>query len=401
MMRRARYGLWSCLIAMVLAACSGGSAPGDVVAPPGAGPIEPRALRLAANAANFYWGAAATAGREDALGMPAYDAALAGQFNMLTAENELKFDALRGHDGQYHFEAADRLAEFARAHGMKMRGHVLIWREDPSEWLGADTSREAAIALMREHIFTVLGYYRQNYADVFVHWDVVNEAFRADGTLRDSGWRRLIGDDFIELAFRFADEAWPELTLYYNDFFEQNAVMFGVIDAYGNFDPDSLRLGLGTLGPLSVCEASSKCMAVRAMAEDFIARGVPIDGIGFQGHIANVVDPNYAAFTSWVSDLGLEWAITELDNPCISGPTGALVDPAVCFENQARVFGAVVRDCIVSPACNTVVQWGVADPYSWWPRITAGQLDRPLALDDGFALKPAGQAVLDELLQHP
>ena len=135
------------------------------------------------------------------------------------------------------------------------------------------------------------------------------------------------------------------------------------------------------------------------MAEDFLRRGVPIHGIGFQGHIANVVDPNYAAFTRWVGELGLEWAITELDNPCFSGATAGRTDEATCYRNQANIFAAVVQDCVDSPACNTVVQWGVADPYSWWPGITAGQLDHPLALDNEFALKPAGQAVLEVLQQ--
>ncbi len=354
-------------------------------------------LRAAADKANFYWGAAATSLREDALGNPKYDAALAGQFNILTNENELKLPVLLSKDGVYNFAPAERLATFAQAQGMKMRGHVLIWREDPADWLWDEATREDAINFMRNHIHTVLGHFRTRYPDVFVHWDVVNEAFRGDGTLRDSGWHRLIGDEFIELAFQFAHEAWPELKLYYNDFFEQNAVTFGVIDASGNPDPDSIRAGFGTLGPLSSCDLSAKCSAVRAMAQDFVARGIPIHGIGFQGHIANIVDPNYPAFTGWVDELGLEWAVTELDNPCLGTPAGHNTNDIACFENQATIFAAVVQACLDSPACDTVVQWGVADPYSWWPGITGGALDQPLALDADFDLKPAGQAVLQVL----
>jgi endo-1,4-beta-xylanase len=387
------------LILLGLTACSSSSDNLDGTAPDAQSRSIPSSdLRIAADQAGFYWGAAATA-RDGALGLPEYDQALAGNFNMMTAENELKLPSLLSKDGVYNFGPADRLADFARAQGMKLRGHVLIWREDPSEWLGPNPTREEAIAFMRSHIHTVLGHYRDKYPDVFVHWDVVNEAFRSDGTLRDSGWHKIIGDDFIELAFVFAHQAWPELELYYNDFFEQNAVAFGVIDASGRPDPDSIRPGLGAFGPLSLCEQSLKCMAVQNMARDFVERGIPIHGIGFQGHIANLVAPDYASFAGWTHDLGIRWAVTELDNPCLGTPLGSATNGIACLDNQARIFAQVVKACVDSPACDTVVQWGVADHYSWWPGLTGGALDQPLALDSNFQLKPAGHSVLETLRQ--
>lgn len=351
-------------------------------------------LRQAADRANFNWGAAATVLREDALGNPAYDAALAGNFNMTTAENELKLPFLRAPDGTYNFEPADRIADFARAHGMKMHGHVLVWREDLTPWLGENPTREDGIAFMRDHISTVLGHYRDNYPDVFTQWDVVNEAYRSDGTLRASGWQQVIGDDFIELAFQFADEAWPELTLFYNDFYELNFNFFGsLLDAGGNPDPDAIRPGAGPNVALSTCETSLKCLAVQAMAEDFVARSVPMDAVGFQAHIPNAFAPDYATFAEWVGPLGLEWIITELDAPC---PNDDSANES-CFNTQADIFRAVVQACVDDPACATVVQWGVADGYSWWPGLSAGSFGRPLALDFDFNYKPAANAVLEVL----
>lgn len=379
------------LVALALAGCSR-STPAPQGGEAAAGPV--LELREAATAAGKHWGAAVSLRHLD---QPSYAAALAGQFTVMTPENGLKFPFVHPAPGVYDFSEGDALARFARANGLKMRGHVLIWREDLEPWLGANPTREAAIALMREHIFTVLGHYRTHFPDVFVQWDVVNEAFRADGTLRDSGWHRAIGDDFVELAFRAAHEAWPEMKLYYNDFEELVFNAFGsLIDASGAIDPDGLRPGIGPSVIAADCAVSAKCVAIRAMAQDFLARGVPIHGIGFQGHIANLVAPDFGVHARWVGELGLEWAVTELDAPCAPEALGGF-NSLLCYRTQAQIFGSVVRACRADPACSGVVQWGVADPYSWWPGLSAGLLANPLALDAQFRLKPAGEAVLEAL----
>ena len=382
-------------LGFVLAGCGRSTPAGDT---PAGTPLAKLELRLAAEQAGKHWGAAAAGGFLDE---PGYAAALAGQFTLMTAENALKFPFVHPAPGIYDFSEGDALAAFARAHGLKMRGHVLIWREDLEPWLGANPTREAALALMREHIHTVLGHYRRNFPDVFVHWDVVNEAFRADGTLRDSGWHRAIGDDFIEHAFRYAHEAWPEMTLYYNDFEELVFNSFGsLIDASGAIDPDGLRPGIGPSVVAADCAVSAKCIAIRAMARDFLARGVPIHGIGFQGHIANLVAPDFGVHARWVGELGLEWAVTELDAPC-APPALDRFNPLLCYQTQAQIYASVVGACRADPACSGVVQWGVADPYSWWPGLTGGLLGNPLTLDADFALKPAGHAVLEVLARPP
>lgn len=384
-MQRVMFAL---LLGLLLGACSNNDQHA-VGATPGVN-VEKGALRDAAEGANFYWGAAVNPALLDD---PEYAAALAGEFTVFTAENHLKFPVIHPAPGEYNFVPGDKMADFARTHGMKMRGHVLIWREDLGPWLGDSPTREEAIELMREHIFTVLGHYRDNYADVFVQWDVVNEAFRNDGTMRASGWQQAIGDDFVELAFEFAHQAWPELELYYNDFFELAFNAGGTfIDAGGNFDPDAISPGVGITGPLSQCDQSGKCQGVRALMQDFVAREVPVHGVGFQGHIGVPLAPDYLQFSDWVAELGLRWAVTELDAPCLADQLGP-VNGLACYDNQAQVFADVVDACHQSPACNTVVQWGVADPFSWWPGLSQGALANPLALDKNYQYKPAAHAV--------
>lgn len=382
---------------------------GQPEVPPAATPDTPGPLRAAAEGAGFYWGAAVA---PNLLDQADYAGALAAHFTIFTPENHTKFPALQPSRGHYDFIAANRLASFAVAHGLKMRGHVLIWREKLSgRWITEEGKtpeqlRSETLALMQEHIHTTLCHFRTHYPDVFVQWDVVNEAFRADGTLRASDWQRLIGDadgdgdadDFIEKAFEFAHQAWPELALYYNDFFD---VVFHAggqfIEASGQIDSDSPRPGFGAIGPVSDCALVKKCDAVRAMAGKFRREGVPIHGIGFQGHVGGAIGPDYRQLAApWVEPLGLRWAITELDRPCPRSEPGS-EEEKQCFENQAAVFQDVVQACVDSPACNTVVQWGVSDRYSWYNSLSSNQLDRPLALDKAYAYKPAAHAVRSTL----
>lgn len=329
----------------------------------------PRSTRTAAARADFNWGAAA---RPSLLERdPGYAQALADNFTVITPENALKFDTVHPAPDRYDFGPGDRLADFARAHGMKMRGHTLVWHAQLPDWVTRETrTRDQWIGLMRDHIVTVLGHYRSAYPDVFYQWDVVNEAFDGRGERRPSVWQKGIGDDYVELAFRFAREAWPGMQLFYNDF----------DDGTGESD----------------CDRSAKCAAIKRLATRFRSRSVPLDGIGFQGHIKDLDSPDFGSLAGWVERLGLRWAITELDMTCTSARPPQVDRPA-CFASQARAFGAAVRACVDSPACDTVVQWGVSDRDSWLNRMTYDPSANPLAFDRQFGYKPAAYAVVKEL----
>ena len=140
-------------------------------------------------------------------------------FNVLTPENIMKWSAIHPKPDHYDFRAADKLVDFATKNKIYVVGHTLVWHQQTPDWVFKDSSgkpltREALLARMRDHIKTVVGRYKGRIQA----WDVVNEALADDGTLHDSPWRKIIGDDFIEKAFQYAHEADPNAHLYYNDF---------------------------------------------------------------------------------------------------------------------------------------------------------------------------------------
>ncbi|HEY8962496.1 MAG TPA: endo-1,4-beta-xylanase, partial [Luteolibacter sp.] len=207
------------------------------------------------------------------------------QFTSLTAENDMKWQAVHPAPERYDFTAADAYVEFGQKHRLAVIGHTLVWHSQTPEWVfkgddGQPASREVLLNRMREHIHTVAGRYRGRIKG----WDVVNEAV-ADGgpdALRDSPWRRIIGDDFLDHAFRFARETDPKAELYYNDY------------------------GL---------ENEQKRARALTMLRGMIQRGVPIDGVGLQGHY-HLNHPSAATVEQTIKDfaaLGLKVMITELD----------------------------------------------------------------------------------------
>ena len=171
-------------------------------------------------------------------------------FNSITAENEMKFDALQPTEGIFNFYRADQMIEFAKENNIQVRGHVLVWHSQTPSWVfrfaGQPATKELLLERMRNHISTVVGRYKgQIYA-----WDVVNEAI-SDGPeiYRDSPWYNIIGKEFIAEAFRAAHEADPDAKLFYNDY---NAV-----------EP-------------------AKMQKIYNMLKELIEEGVPIHGVGIR-----------------------------------------------------------------------------------------------------------------------
>ena len=148
---------------------------------------------------------------------------IARQFNSITPENAMKWESIHPEPEKYDFEAADCFVEFGEKHGMFIVGHTLIWHQQTPKWVfendkGQPATRELLLARMSNHIHTVVGRYQGRVKG----WDVVNEALRDSGALRDSPWRKIIGDDFLVQAYRFAHQADPQAELYYNDYSLEN-----------------------------------------------------------------------------------------------------------------------------------------------------------------------------------
>jgi endo-1,4-beta-xylanase len=295
----------------------------------------------------------------DALqGEQEYREVLGREFNMLTAENVFKFDALHPAPDRYDWAAADAIVSFAEAHGMRVRGHTLVWHNQLPSWVTeGGYTRDELIAILRDHIHTVVGHYRGRVAA----WDVVNEAVNDDGTLRDTLWLRGIGPEYLDLVFQWAREADPDALLFYND--------------YGGE-------GLGT-----------KSDAIYDLVAGMRQRGVPIDGVGLQMHItANYYPPldDLAANIQRLGDLGLVVHITEMD---------VRIEHPVTEDKlaqQANVYRDALEVCLQADHCTAFVLWGFTDRHSWIPGFFPGT-SAALIFDEQYQAKPAYYALREAL----
>ncbi len=349
-------------------ACGGDSpmappaTPGTPGAPatPVTNPTDTMALRTLVRARGLRIGVGtavgALFGTTDAVGA-SYARVLAREFDVITPENEMKFTALQPARGVFRFARADSMVAFARANGMRVRGHTLAWYNQVPSWVTSGTwTKDEAKALLDDHIRNVVGHYRGQLAA----WDVVNEAV-SDGaaTLRPGFWADRIGREYVEQAFRTARATDPDVPLFYNDYLIEGA--------------------------------GAKADSVYAMLRDFKARGVPVDGVGMQmhltvGQVPATMEQNFARFAA----LGLKIHVTELD---VRVPTPST---AAVLQTQAQNYREVFGVCLRTPACEMVVTWGFTDRASWVPGSFPGQGDA-LLFDASFAPKPAYRAVHDLL----
>ncbi|GHF62277.1 endo-1,4-beta-xylanase [Amycolatopsis bartoniae] len=285
-----------------------------------------------------------------------YRQRVGSEFSTVTPENVMKWEVLEPQRGQYDWSAADRLVGFARQHGQAVRGHVLVWHNQLPAWLTAtDFSADELRAILRQHIFDTVGHFRGR----IWQWDVVNEAFNEDGTLRDTIWLRTLGPGYIADAFRWAHQADPNAKLFYNDY--------------------------------NIEDVNAKSDAVYALVRDLRRQGVPIDGVGVQAHLTVDAAPTTLRQNLWRFDrLGLDTAITEADVRMVMPPDAAKL------QAQADVYRGVLGDCLATRHCISFTVWGFTDKYSWVPGTFTGEGAANL-LDENFRPKPAYDAVRAEL----
>lgn len=306
-------------------------------------------------------------------------------FNTITSENVLKWELVHPKPGRYDFLAPDRFVSFGEKHQMFVVGHTLVWHKQTPSWVfqdekGRAVGRETLLNRLREHIFTVVGRYKGRIKG----WDVVNEALNQDGTMRQSPWFKIIGEDYLSKAFEFAHEADPSAELYYNDY--------------------DLELPAKRKGAVEL---------IRKLKD----KGVPIDAVGLQNH--NLLDwPSIAdedATIDAFAKLGMKVHITELDVDVLPRTTKPGADFAVDVaptpklnpyttglpksvqSTQARRYAELFRVYLKHrDAVERVTFWGVADRDSWlnnWP--IKGRTNHPLLFDRAGQPKPALTAVID------
>jgi endo-1,4-beta-xylanase len=284
-----------------------------------------------------------------------YRPIIASEFNQLTPGNAMKWDATEPARGQFNFTRADEIVALAQQNNQTVRGHTLVWHSQTPSWVQNLSATEMRAA-MQTHITTVVDRYE---GDLYA-WDVVNEPLNEDGTLRNSFWFQRLGESYIADAFRMARAADPTVKLYINDY---------------NTD------GLG-----------AKSDGMYRLVQSLLAQGVPIDGVGFQSHLAiqygfpNQMQQNLQRF----ADLGLDVAITELDVRM------QLPSDATKLATQATYFRNVINACLPVVRCVSVTVWGYTDKYSWIPSTFPGEGAAHLA-DANFQQKPSYTAVHDAL----
>lgn len=312
-------------------------------------------LRELAAKRGLQIGAAVSAGplRED----PVYREIIAREFNVITCENEMKWRCLRPAREKYAFEEADEIVAFAKANGIAVRGHTLIWHNVLPDWFGSKTwGYDDAVDVVRSHIQTVTRYYRGSVAA----WDVVNEGIDDQARYRDTPFLRIFGQDYIDMAFHWAHEGDPDAKLFYND-----------------YSADSLN---------------RKSAAIYRLVRDMLRRGVPIHGVGLQMHVelSNPPKPcSVAANIRRFRKLGLDVHVTEMDVR-IKEPVSS-----EDLKKQAQFYRDIMKACLATK-CGAFIVWGVTDRYSWVPEFFKGQT-AALLFDNEANPKPAYWALCEAL----
>lgn len=313
------------------------------------------------------------------LSKPEYSSLVKAQFNSITAENDMKPEAILDRtasvlDMDKYREAPalkfDHLRtelDFARDNGMTVRGHTLVWHSQTPEWLfykeydknGELADRELMLRRMESYIKGVMEWTSENYPGLISAWDVVNEAAADEGGMRQSLWYKTIGEDYVERAFEFARKYAPEgVKLFYND--------------YNSYQKRKQEDILSFLKP--VAEAGN------------------IDGMGMQSHIGTYMSiSEYAnALKRYHDELGVEIQITELD-------IGA--DKSDGWEEKQGKYFRDFMDSVIElrrsgVPITSLTLWGISDSLSWKAS------DRPLVFRDDLTRKPAFDAMIEAVREN-
>lgn len=333
---------------------------------------------------SFRIGAALNAAQfteEDARGA----ALVKQQFNSITPENVLKWERVHPKPGVYDFDLPDRYVAFGEKNRMLIIGHTLVWHSQTPKWVfqdekGNPVDRETLLSRMRDHIQTVVGRYKGRIAG----WDVVNEALNDDGTLRQSPWRKIIGEDYIAKAFQFAHEADPKAELYYNDYsLENEAKRKGAVELIRKLKSEGIpvaAVGMQDHVKMDWPSVEQEDATIAAFAE-----------LGVKVNITELdVDLLPRATAQQGADVSLRAEVTAASNPYVNGlPDEKEQALAQRYEDLFRVF-LKHRDAITR-----VTFWGVTDRESWlndWP--VRGRTSYPLLFDRDGKPKPAFEAVV-------
>ncbi|MEZ5502169.1 MAG: endo-1,4-beta-xylanase [Halioglobus sp.] len=299
-------------------------------------------------------------------------AVVSREFTSVTAENAMKWASIAATPDSYDFSNADQLVDFAISNGQRIRGHTLFWHRlnGIPPWLSGELDKASDPAarlreLMVIHTDTVVG----RYAGRVAQWDVINEPLAIVGGDFDPEniFYRLLGEDYLDIALLEAHAADPSAELFINETFVE-------------FQP-------------------RKFDALIALAQRLLDRGIPLHGLGLQGHFF-VRAPDEVVLRDQlqrIAALGLKVEITELDIPLplFDGSP----DPLAA---QAQAYQDVFSACLAVTSCSGITVWGIDDAHTWldtFLAITAP--NRPLLFDEMLQPKPAYDSVVATLFAMP
>ena len=294
------------------------------------------------------------------------------QFNSITPENAMKMGPIHPKENEYNWSGADSIAAFAKRNNLKLRGHTLCWHNQASDWFfkdaeGNPVTREVLLQRLKDHITTVV----KRYKDVIYAWDVVNEVIsdNPDEYFRNSEFYKICGEDFVVKAFQYAHEADPDALLFYNDYNEINPV---------------------------------KREKIFKLVKGLKEAGVPIHGIGLQGHWA-VNEPSASQLDSTLgrfAELGLKLQITELDISVYPKEHNARerrnedYDTVFSAEKENKQL-EMYKMCFslfrkYRNVVSGVTFWNISDRHSWLDNFPVrGRKDYPLLFDKNLKPKKA------------
>ena len=322
--------------------------------------VHPPALRALAAARGFVMG---TSVDVNALRLdPQFRQQLAAEYNGVTSEWAMKFGPIHPRMLVYNFTEADRLVAFAKSSDMTVHGHTLVWGEGLPAWVSqGKLTTTQLLAVLHDHITTVVGRYRGSIAS----WDVVNEVVDDSVPLRNTLWLQVIGPAYIDSAFVWAHRADPTARLYLNENHAEGI--------------------------------TAKSTRLLALVRGLRARGIPIDGVGFQAHLvlspappaAADIQANFSRFAA----AGFDIRVSEMD---VRVPDTA---SSAALEQEAELYRAVLDACLrIGTRCTGFTSWGFTDKYSWIPKFYP-RYGRALPFDASYQPKPADDSLAARLQQ--
>jgi len=296
-------------------------------------------------------------------------------FSSLTTENSMKWGPTQPKENIFFWEETDIVADYARKNKIDLRGHTIIWHNQNPHWLFDDNGIEVSKLKLQKRLEAHAIALTQRYNDIVTTWDVLNEVIETDkgdeNGKRQTLWYKICGNEIYEFAFKLMRELSPNSKLYFND--------------YNN-------------------ESGAKMDATIRFLSSMLDKGVPIDGVGLQGHwYYNYPDENILrkAFESY-SSLGLEIELTEVDislyewDEKITNDNYFKTAPEERVILQAERYKEIFSIASEYPAVKCITTWGVADNHTWLDDFPVpGRKNWPLLFDEQLNPKP----VVKELIK--